>query len=853
MKKVISIFLPLILTSLICYANSGRGRAKIVNGTLVTDRGTLLRGTTINYYQPFSQEGINSLKNLGMNSCHIYASYDTTNADVAFLDSLVNWTERDSIYLVISPGGEYDDVAYNKVINFWKFYASRYKNKTHLIFEVDNEPGYLVPQLENDFYKIINDSAPGTPMVMQLFWDNIDTKATDYWKYFFNEIDTLITLGMNVSNVTFSWHNYRCSPLELDSTLIHLKMAGYSIMTTEMPGITDLGWSPELYYDKIDFRNLRIYEKDSVSYMLGGGLLLFQESDDNYKNILEDYGISWVPDFGGWPYAIKSNTRTWKANQRIGAVWFDLGGEGNTLGNLDGVGSQLYEVRFVYELSPWIMFKKIDFGAGCNYCLLRLTGHYPGDGRTEIHLDDLNGKMIGEIPDNFTGGEYDYKTFRVDIERTEGVHAVYFKITGNSNFQWFYFGNSNQLLQAPKCSTPPAVDGVMDTVWTYCSGSPLLQYQVGLLKPSTTHADHSATFRTMWDDNYFYTFVHVVDDTICTGDNYFPYMNDGIEIFFDGGYEKSKRYDNNDIQWRWVYGIDKNSGHSISSGFRGPGDWAWLKTDLGYNFELRIPKDSITFPLTPDNMFGFELQSNDRDNNIIGRTNAMKWWSADQNSWSDAALFGNVVLKTNQVPYALPPAPVLLSPVDGAINKSEKILLCWTSSGIDSAYHVQIATSPDFVKGLEVNDSTILDPEVNISTLLNNTKYYWKVRASNILGKSDWSEKRNFTTALTGVENIDAIPKTFSLEQNYPNPFNPNTTIAFTLPIKSFVKLKVYDILGREVAILISEEMSAGSYSRQWNAANMSSGIYFYRLVANAIPSGQAGSYVETKKMILLR
>ena len=98
----------------------------------------------------------------------------------------------------------------------------------------------------------------------------------------------------------------------------------------------------------------------------------------------------------------------------------------------------------------------------------------------------------------------------------------------------------------------------------------------------------------------------------------------------------------------------------------------------------------------------------------------------------------------------------------------------------------------------------------------------------------------------TGVnDNNNQIPISFALDQNYPNPFNPTTTISFSFPSKSFVTLKMFDILGKEVATIISEEMSAGSYSRQWNAANMSSGIYFYRL--------QAGSFTETKKLILLK
>jgi hypothetical protein len=85
----------------------------------------------------------------------------------------------------------------------------------------------------------------------------------------------------------------------------------------------------------------------------------------------------------------------------------------------------------------------------------------------------------------------------------------------------------------------------------------------------------------------------------------------------------------------------------------------------------------------------------------------------------------------------------------------------------------------------------------------------------------------------------------FVLNQNYPNPFNPMTTISFILPSKSFVSLKVFDLLGKEVTTIVSEEMPAGNYSRQWNANGMPSGVYFYRL--------QAGSYTETKKLILLR
>jgi len=94
-------------------------------------------------------------------------------------------------------------------------------------------------------------------------------------------------------------------------------------------------------------------------------------------------------------------------------------------------------------------------------------------------------------------------------------------------------------------------------------------------------------------------------------------------------------------------------------------------------------------------------------------------------------------------------------------------------------------------------------------------------------------------------EERTTAPNTFALLQNYPNPFNPTTTISFSLPQRSFVSLKVFDVMGREVSTVTSGDLPPGSYSRQWNATNMPSGVYFYRL--------QAGTYSETKKLLLLK
>ncbi|MFA5870647.1 MAG: T9SS type A sorting domain-containing protein [Candidatus Paceibacterota bacterium] len=109
----------------------------------------------------------------------------------------------------------------------------------------------------------------------------------------------------------------------------------------------------------------------------------------------------------------------------------------------------------------------------------------------------------------------------------------------------------------------------------------------------------------------------------------------------------------------------------------------------------------------------------------------------------------------------------------------------------------------------------------------------------------------SFEGDLVGVEGEtnSSIPETFSLAQNYPNPFNPTTTITYSLSKSDFdnVSLKVYDLLGREVAILVNEEKPAGKYSVQFDASSLASGIYFYRLDVGH------GQFSQTKKMILVK
>jgi len=135
-----------------------------------------------------------------------------------------------------------------------------------------------------------------------------------------------------------------------------------------------------------------------------------------------------------------------------------------------------------------------------------------------------------------------------------------------------------------------------------------------------------------------------------------------------------------------------------------------------------------------------------------------------------------------------------------------------------------------------------------------NTTYLWRVSSLNVYGQGPWSQARVFITASTGINHIGGeIPDKFYLYQNYPNPFNPVTKIKFDVaqhtpyPLSrgENVSLKVYDILGKEVQILVNEEQRPGTYEVTFDGSNFPSGVYFYRMIS--------GDFSDIKKLLLVK
>ncbi|KAA3658465.1 MAG: T9SS C-terminal target domain-containing protein [Calditrichaeota bacterium] len=138
-------------------------------------------------------------------------------------------------------------------------------------------------------------------------------------------------------------------------------------------------------------------------------------------------------------------------------------------------------------------------------------------------------------------------------------------------------------------------------------------------------------------------------------------------------------------------------------------------------------------------------------------------------------------------------------------------------------------------------DPMFADPDNGDFSLASDSPVLTLAHDGGALGDRNWAPK----TGTAVQDETPAIPTGFTLEQNYPNPFNPETTIRYSLPHNAQVKLQIFNILGRQVATLVDAQQSAGTHTLIWNATNVASGVYFYRL--------NIGSDVQTKKMMLLR
>jgi len=214
--------------------------------------------------------------------------------------------------------------------------------------------------------------------------------------------------------------------------------------------------------------------------------------------------------------------------------------------------------------------------------------------------------------------------------------------------------------------------------------------------------------------------------------------------------------------------------------------------------------------------------------------------------WSMVVSFSTAAGSSSVVPLVI--SPNYLQPISNT-----SAILTWNipvPTDTHLKYDLQYSKNENFSNA--VTKTNINEPVMKVTGLETNSTYYWRVLSKTNNGSvSSYSSVGSFKTGgITDVSNEQVIPTAFELSQNYPNPFNPTTRIAYSLPQNSYVSIKVYDMLGREVRTLVNSEMLEGNHSVDWNGENnsgfkVSSGTYIYRITA--------GSFVAVKKMVLIK
>ena len=259
----------------------------------------------------------------------------------------------------------------------------------------------------------------------------------------------------------------------------------------------------------------------------------------------------------------------------------------------------------------------------------------------------------------------------------------------------------NSLLPIYKTATIPDIDGLWDSAWAFV---PEISMQQEILETPENWFDFHGSYRAMWDEYNLYFFVSVYDDTLRT-DNADPSNNDAIELYFDGDNSKNDEttgYDTNDNQMRFVYMGDE--WHAPNS------EYAFHKTNLGYNFELKIPVNDLIFKPSVNKLIGFDIQVNDNDEGI--QNTVYRWWCDDLESMQNPGLWGTAKLVESTLSEILnveyTPTPF---EIDAIMDNS------WTGEKLHAMNHVILG---------EENETSTLDANVQWNAMWDtNFLYFW--------------------------------------------------------------------------------------------------------------------------------
>ncbi len=214
-------------------------------------------------------------------------------------------------------------------------------------------------------------------------------------------------------------------------------------------------------------------------------------------------------------------------------------------------------------------------------------------------------------------------------------------------------------------------------------------------------------------------------------------------------------------------------------------------------------------------------------------------WRVKPQSTTGVSLWSNV---GRFITIAAPAKPHLLQ-VAPVQDQSGSATYIWNKVGGADQYFIKVVATQSPNRGFRSTSTT--DTVQTFSGHSEGQQYSWQVQASNIAGSGPWSDVSTFSYSVTDVQEANGMPSGFSISQNYPNPFNPKTVIRGQWPGENWVRLVVFDVLGREVAVLADGKYPAGKYSFSFDGTGLASGVYYSRLTA--------GQFTATQTMLLMK
>ncbi|MBS1513819.1 MAG: T9SS type A sorting domain-containing protein [Bacteroidetes bacterium] len=312
-----------------------------------------------------------------------------------------------------------------------------------------------------------------------------------------------------------------------------------------------------------------------------------------------------------------------------------------------------------------------------------------------------------------------------------------------------------------------------------------------------------------------------------------------------------------DTDWlnnlRHIYFFDTNNGLAFGVGSSGSGITSILRktTNNGVNWSYQPYPAINSLAKGVNGTFWssskyWDDTGGDTSYIIYSTNNGTNWLvskKAARNNFTSTDVVENNIVKTLSSTSAFPYKYYILTSTDNGVN--------WDSVRIFSyAYDMDFVNkNTGWICGAGIKKTT--NGGFNWTAQIDSGTYYFTkiFMRDSLNGLAFASGNRIFITATGGVMDVrqssNEFANSFSLSQNYPNPFNPATVISYRLPVAGSVSLIVYDALGNEVETLVNEKQNSGSYSVDFNAASLPSGIYFYKLVTE--------KFSETRKMVLVK